>query len=145
MKKFSESINIESKFKLGIDVHGVIDDLPEAFSFLTESIISSGGEVHIITGGSWTDELSKYVEKTGVKWTHYFSVYDYLINSSEEINGIYKFSDGTTQKKFNDVIWNRVKGDYCQKNNISIHIDDTLICGDYFKTPFAKLFTKHNI
>jgi len=141
VKKFSESID-SSNFKLGIDVHGVIDDLPELFAFLTNLIISGGGEVHIITGGSWDKELENDVRKTGVKWTHYFSVYDYLMSSGEEINGTHNFSDGTTQKRFKDDVWNRVKGDYCRKHNISLHIDDTLVYSNYFSTPFAKLFAK---
>jgi hypothetical protein len=141
MKKFSESVST-SNFKLSIDVHGVIDDLPEFFSFLTQSIVSSGGEVHIVTGGSLDDNLMNLIKDSGVKWTHIFSVYDYLMSSEEEINGVHKFLDGTSQKRFKDEVWNRVKGDYCKKNNISLHIDDTLAYGDYFTTPFAKLFSK---
>lgn len=144
MKKFSESLST-STFKLGIDVHGVIDDLPEFFSFLTNSIISSGGEVHIITGGSLkSDDLINLIKRSGVKWTHMFSVYDHLMSSEEETHGMHKFSDGTDQQKFKDEIWNKVKGEYCNKNNISLHIDDTLVYGDYFTTPFAKLFSKKN-
>ena len=143
VKKFSESLSSESKFKLGIDVHGVIDDMPMEFSFLTECIISSGGEVHIITGGSWDSDLEESVKKTGVKWTHVFSVYDYLIKSEEEVYGVYNFSDGTTQKRFKDDVWNRVKADYCKKNRISLHIDDTSVYGEYFTTPFARLYTKN--
>ena len=44
-------------FKLGLDLHGVIDSIPNEFKFLSNAIVSSGGEVHILTGGSWTDEL----------------------------------------------------------------------------------------
>lgn len=141
MKKFSESV-VGNNFKLGIDVHGVIDDLPELFSFLTNLIVSAGGEVHIITGGSWDKELENVVRQSGVKWTHHFSVYDHLISSGEKINGIHKFSDGTTQRRFSDDVWNRIKGEYCRNHDISLHIDDTLIYNDYFTTPFAKLFAK---
>lgn len=141
MRKFSESAT-SGVYKLGIDVHGVIDDLPEFFSFLTNAVISSGGEIHVITGGSWCDDLEDSIKSTGIKWTHCFSVYDHLI-STERSNGIYKFSDGTVQKKFNDEIWNKAKADYCRNNNISLHIDDTSVYGDYFTTPFARLFTKN--
>lgn len=71
-------------YKLGIDVHGVADSMPDFFSFLSESFIKNGGEVHIITGGSWTKELESDLIRLGIKWTHYFSVYDYLVNSGEE-------------------------------------------------------------
>jgi hypothetical protein len=65
------------KFKIGVDIHGVIDSLPELFSFLTESIVKNGGEVHIITGGSWSQELESQITNLGISWTHKFSVYDY--------------------------------------------------------------------
>lgn len=52
--KFSDMINESksSKPKLGLDIHGVINTMPEFF--LADSFIKNGGEVHIITGGSWT-------------------------------------------------------------------------------------------
>ena len=67
-------------FKLGLDLHGVISDLPETFSFLSQAIVNQGGEVHILTGGSWNDELVEQLKSHGVSWTHSFSIYDYLIN-----------------------------------------------------------------
>ena len=142
MRKFSESNTGKMVCKLGIDVHGVVDDLPEFFSFLTQLIISSGGEVHIITGGTWDKNLENSIVKAGVKWTHYFSVYDHLILNAKS-EGTYKFSDGTIQEKFDDDVWNKAKGDYCRKHNISLHIDDTIVYGDYFTTPFARLYTKN--
>lgn len=41
MIKFSSIVNENSKdtFKVGLDIHGVIDAMPEFFSFLSESII----------------------------------------------------------------------------------------------------------
>ena len=41
--KITESTN--SKFKVGLDLHGVIDSLPEFFSFLSDSIIKNGGDI----------------------------------------------------------------------------------------------------
>lgn len=128
-------------YKLGIDVHGVADSMPDFFSFLSESFIKNGGEVHIITGGSWTKELESDLIKLGIKWTHYFSVYDYLVNSGEESIGKVKFPDGTIQDKFKNETWDKIKGDYCRKNNINLHIDDTLIYNNYFTTPFARLWS----
>ncbi len=74
-----------SKFKLGLDIHGVCDSMPELFSFLTDSFIKNGGEVHIITGGHWNDDFESLLNNLGVKWTHKFSVYDYLIESGSKI------------------------------------------------------------
>ena len=45
MIKFSEMVNEEvgnsSIFKLGLDVHGVVDAMPEFFAFLTDSFIKN--------------------------------------------------------------------------------------------------------
>jgi len=85
MNKFSEMINESnsSKIKLGIDVHGVIDAMPEFFAFMTDAFVKNGGEVHIITGGSWTDEMKSEIDSYGIKYTHVFSVYDFLVKNKK--------------------------------------------------------------
>ncbi len=139
MNEFSSS----KKYKISLDFHGVLDAMPDFFSFLTNAIVSSGGEVHIVTGGSWTDEMVSYFEKNGIKFTHHFSVYDYLIESKTPIIGEVEFPDGKTQKKFENGSWDKVKGEYCKRNGISLHFDDTLIYNDFFETPFCRLWS-HN-
>lgn len=130
--------------KFALDIHGVIDSLPEVFSFLSKAIINNGGEVHLITGGTWSKDLEDKVNSLNIKYTHKFSVYDHLIETNVDIVGEIEFPDGTIQKKFKDGEWDRVKGEYCLNNNISLHIDDTLIYNDFFKTPFARLWTHNN-
>ena len=132
---------VVSKFKLGLDVHGVIDSMPEFFSFLTDSFIKNGGEIHIITGGRWDSEFEKQLNNFGVKWTHKFSVYDYLKESDAEVIGKVQFPDGTIQKKFKNEDWDLIKSQYCKENGIDLHIDDTLIYNNFFSTPFARLWT----
>lgn len=146
MIKFSSLIKESSgsKFKLGLDIHGVVDAMPEFFSFLTDSFIKNGGEVHIITGGKWDKEFEDLLNSYGVKWTHKFSIYDYLVENNYEKTGEVQFPDGTIQSKFKDEDWDSVKGVYCADNNITLHIDDTMIYNDYFKTPFARLWTHNN-
>ena len=143
MKSFSQLVTESNSniFKLGVDIHGVIDAMPEFFAFLTSSFIKNGGEVHIITGGSWTDELESQLKVFGVKWTHHFSIYDHLVEIGTTSTGHVQFPDGTIQNKFSNDVWDKVKGDYCQENNISLHIDDTLIYNNNFSTPFARLWT----
>lgn len=144
MIKFSNMINenkSESKSKIGVDLHGVIDCLPVFFAFLSNAVVNAGGEFHVITGGSWTEELENQVKSYGVKWTHKFSVYDFLIESGSETVGEVQFPDGTIQKKFKDGVWDNVKGDYCRKHNISLHIDDTLVYNEHFTTPYARLWS----
>jgi len=122
--------------KLGLDIHGVIDSKPEVFKFMSKSVIDKGGEVHIITGGSWNQELINLVDQCGIKYTHYFSVYDYLKSIGSEENGRIQFPDGKTQKKFDSELWDSIKGKYCKDNNMDLHIDDTEIYSKYFTTSF---------
>ncbi len=143
MKKFTNMMNesVGSKFKLGLDIHGVVDAMPDFFSFLTDSFIKNGGEVHIITGGRWDTEFETMLNNFGIKWTHKFSVYDFLKESDAEVIGKVQFPDGTIQKKFKNEDWDAVKGNYCKENAITLHIDDTLIYNNFFTTPFARLWT----
>jgi hypothetical protein len=131
------------KFKLGLDLHGVIDAIPEELSFLSKAVVNAGGEVHILTGSSLTHEVYHLIEKLGIRYTHVFSIYDFMVLEGAETTGIIEFPDGSRQLKFRDGTWDRVKGDYCVKHKISLHIDDTLAYNNNFSTPFARLWT-HN-
>ena len=122
--------------KLGLDIHGVIDSNPESFAFLSQSVINTGGEVHIITGGSWTKDLENQIREYGIKWTTHFSVYDYLLDSGIDSIGTIQFPDGTIQKKFDFQLWDTIKAGYCRSKNIDLHIDDTEVYSKYFTTPF---------
>lgn len=122
--------------KLGLDIHGVIDSNPESFAFMSQSVITNNGEVHIITGGSWTTELEEQLKVYGIKWTSHFSVYDYLLESGIDSIGTIQFPDGTIQKKFDYELWDTIKAGYCKSNNIDLHIDDTEVYSNYFTTPF---------
>jgi len=122
--------------KLGLDIHGVIDSNPESFAFMSQSVIAGGGEVHIITGGSWTSELEEQLREYGIKWTSHFSVYDYLLDSGIDSIGTIQFPDGTIQKKFDYQLWDTIKAGYCKSKNIDLHIDDTEVYSKYFTTPF---------
>lgn len=122
--------------KLGLDIHGVIDSNPESFAFMSQSVIAGGGEVHIITGGSWTSELEEQLKGYGIKWTSCFSVYDYLLDSGIDSIGTIQFPDGTIQKKFDYHLWDTIKAGYCKSNSIDLHIDDTEVYSKYFTTPF---------
>ena len=134
INKFSTMINENnsSKQKLGLDIHGVINTMPYFFAFLSDSFIKNNGEVHIITGGSWTKKLDSLIESYNIKYTHKFSIYDYLLEIGAETSGEVEFPDGTVQKKFDNTLWDSTKAKYCKDNNISLHIDDTLLYNDYF-------------
>ena len=122
--------------KLGLDIHGVIDSNPKSFAFMSQSVIYNNGEVHIITGGSWTTELENQLKDYGIQWTSHFSVYDYLVDSGIDSIGTIQFPDGTIQEKFDYDLWDTIKAGYCKSNEIDLHIDDTEVYSKYFTTPF---------
>lgn len=143
--KIDEILNqkLNQKLKIGLDFHGVIDSNPTFFSSLSNMIVKDGGEVHIITGGSWSDSFEEQLSNFGIAWTHKFSVYDHLVDIDTPTVGEYQFPDGEVQKRFVDGHWDRVKADYCKENKISLHFDDTLIYNDFFETPFCRYWS-HN-
>lgn len=130
--------------KLGLDLHGVISDIPEVFKFIMESIIKNGGEVHILTGTTTikaVKELSDLGFRPGVHYNHLFSIVDYHLEEGTKITGYHeKFQN----PEFDDELWDKTKGDYCKENEIGLHIDDSLIYKDHFSTPFARLWTLTN-
>ncbi len=131
-----------NKFKLAIDWHGVLDAIPNEITFLVNSVYNNGGEVHILTGMTWTEDCTKQLEELGIKYTHVFSVFDYHHKVLK--TPIVGWHDVFNIPKIDDDIWDMTKGDYCRKHNISLHIDDTLQYNKYFTTPFARLWTHNN-
>lgn len=140
MNKFSKITESSNRpYKVGLDLHGVIDSMPEFFAFFTKAIIDAGGEIHIITGGTSEKDI-KLLEDYGIRWTHFFSISDYHREKGTPTQGTHP-KYGFPQ--ISDQEWDRTKGEYCQKHGIDLHIDDTLIYNDYFTTPFCRLWT-HN-
>lgn len=119
--------------KIGIDVHGVADSSPHLFSELSRILVDNGHEVHILTGAEHTEELEHEIRYIlGLSFTHFFSTTSHHKNAGTEITYI----DGNPY--MDNKIWNRAKAEYCRKNDIQLHIDDSDVYGKYFKTPYAK-------
>ncbi len=150
IRKFNEDLGFGdisiSKFKLGLDLHGVIDSIPKTFIFLSESIVKNGGEIHIITGGSLKDDkhnenIVNQLESIGITYTHLFSIRDYHDDINTDKTGTHpKWGFPTIDNE----TWDRTKAEYCKYHGIDLHIDDTLVYNDYFETPFARLWTHTN-
>lgn len=114
------------KFKLGLDIHGVIDHDPNFFKTLTEMLEGNDEiEVHVITGGTFKEEKEN-LEKWGIKYDHFFSISDYHRCIGTPIT-----YDKDCHIYLDDELWDRTKGDYCKDYNISIMIDDTYRYGQY--------------
>ena len=130
---------MQNNLKISFDIHGVMDHLPDVFSFLSKIIVENGAELHVITG-SPINVAEKELEKLNITYTHLFSIPDYHISIGTPSDGIHP--------KYNipvipDDLWDRTKGDYCLKHGINLHIDDTIQYNEHFKTPFCKLWTNH--
>lgn len=130
--------------KIGLDLHGVISDLPDVFKFLNEAVIAKGGEVHILTGSTLEKaqrELDDLGFEKGIHYTILFSIVNHHIENGTEITGYHAVNKNP---EFPNEDWDKTKAEYCAKNNINLHIDDSMIYNDYFTTPFARLFTHTN-
>lgn len=128
-------------FKLGLDLHGVIDKCPEKFIFLSMAIRGMGGTVIICTGSrndqKLTDQLKGYCD--GYKWwDSIFSITDYLIQSGVKYT---ENSDGGVTVE-DPITWDRVKGDWARENNISLHIDDSPGYAQYFPSDIYLKFNE---
>ena len=120
--------------RLGIDIHGVADTFPDFFSKLSRELVENGHEVHIITGAEHTRSLEHYLKnQLGLAWTHLFSVTTYHKRKGTQVTYI----DGNPY--MDNKLWNRSKAEYCRRNGIQMHVDDSDIYGKYFTTPYARI------
>ena len=126
--------------KFGFDVHNVLDAQPKTIKAIMRALINDGHEVHIITGSKKGKRIFNYSEKYGVlleiHYTHFFSISSHLISKEVPVTYI------KGNPMFNEDIWNKTKGEYCSRNNISLMLDDSKLYGENFKTPYARFF--HN-
>lgn len=129
--------------KLSIDLHGVLDDLPYVIKALTSAIIKDNGEVHILTGSTTkraVEELKELDLIENIHYTHVQGLPDYLESKGKIPVG---FNEQFQNNEYLDLDWNTAKAQYCSENNIDLHLDDTIEYGNYFRTPFARLWTKN--
>jgi len=123
--------------KIGIDLHGVVTDRPEFFKEFTKMLVDNGHEVHIITGPFLGERLYAEIKKYDLSYTHLFSIASY----HQEIGTPMTF-DAKGNPFLNEYLWDKTKGEYCLKHNIDLHFDDSDAYGYFFKTPFARFYSK---
>lgn len=127
--------------KIGLDIHGVIDENPSFFKAICAALVKDGHEVHIITGPSLNNvrkELSSLGFDINIHFTHLFSIVDYHIVIGTKIT--YDEKGNAWMDKY---LWDRTKGDYCLEHKIDMHLDDSDAYAYFFKTPFARFFSKN--
>lgn len=113
--------------KFGFDIHGVLDTKPKFYANMTKRLISLGHEVHVITGGMDTKELRDELKSYGIEWTYLFSIPDYHTSIGNEVE--YTESGNTWMDATE---WDKTKGEYCDRHDIDLHIDDTERYAKYF-------------
>jgi hypothetical protein len=122
---------------IGLDYHGVIDAYPKFFSEFSKILKKNGHDLIIITGSSLKSNLRQELAALDITYSNIFSLTDFHISEGTLIEKI----DENGNPWFNSLNWNKTKADYCKKEKIDIHIDDTEDYLKYFETPFC-LFIK---
>jgi hypothetical protein len=115
---------------IGFDFHGVLDTY-EVFRELTGILVSNGHEVHIITGEENSNFFRKTLKNLNVKYTKIFSITSYHKKKGTPVD--YDKNGPWMDKE----LWNKTKANYCKRNKINFHIDDSLEYGLHFTTPFV--------
>lgn len=122
--------------KIGLDIHGVTDTNTKFFSEFSKAIIAAGGEIHIITGPS-RFKTEPFLKEHDIAYTHFFSIVEEAERSKKDIRW-----EDADNPWIDSEAWNRAKAKYCKEHNIDMHIDDSDLYGQYFKTPYARFYSK---
>lgn len=124
--------------KIGIDFHGVIDAEPERFAAFCKEIRKHGVSVYIISGGPRQD-VARSLEKFGVEYDDVWAMYDYY-----DAQGVLeRFEDGSFHVPTE--LWNKAKAEYCAREGINFHIDDSPVYGKYFASAYCQYDTKSEV
>lgn len=121
--------------KLGLDFHGVVEAYPKFFQPITKTLINAGHQVHIITGAKYSEEIYyKLNYECGLLkgYTHFFSIVDHHTKQGTNI-----WYDEKETPWMDEGTWNKTKSYYCERENINLHIDDSMKYLEHFTTPFV--------
>ncbi len=120
--------------KIGIDFHGVICAAPELFAVFCKEIRKQGIRVYVISGGPEKD-IVHYMAEKQIEYDVIWTILDFYAAQGKA----FYFDDGSFQVPTE--LWDRAKAEYCAKEGIKFHIDDSGIYGRYFMTPYCKYET----
>ena len=116
------------KYKLGLDLHGVSDKIPEFFSLISKLLVDAGHEVHLMTGEHEGDYLNQQIKDCGLIYTHLFSIADWHKRRGTDIS-----YDTDGNPWMDSKTWDSSKALYAEEEGIHLVIDDTARYGTYFK------------
>ncbi|MBE6450473.1 MAG: hypothetical protein E7016_00735 [Alphaproteobacteria bacterium] len=121
---------MNKKFKIGIDYHGVITANPDFFKKFNRYALDNNCLIYVISGGH-TKDIEKYLTEKQISYSAIWSTLDYY----DKLQEVRYNQDGTF--KVDDILWDSAKALYCAQNDINVHIDDSVVYGKYFTTPFC--------
>jgi hypothetical protein len=116
--------------KIGIDYHGVITANPRFFKEFNALAIAQGIEIYVLSGGFEID-ITDFLRQEQIPYTYIWSLADYFDKNKQ----LTYLPDGSF--KVDDRLWNKAKADFCKQNGINFHIDDSVLYGEHFTTPFC--------
>ena len=116
--------------KIGIDFHGVLNNNPLFFKEFCDCSVKQGFEIHIISGGP-KETIEKFLTLHKIQYTAVWCIFDYFDAKSE----VEFLPDGSFH--VDDEKWDSAKAEYCRCNDICVQIDDSLVYGRYFTTPYC--------
>ncbi len=116
--------------KIGIDYHGVITDNPAFFREFNTLALQKGIRIYILSGGRKA-EIQKYLLAQKIPYSEIFSILDFY-DAQHKVSFL---ADGSF--KVDDDLWNKAKAQFCLKEGIAFHIDDSPLYGETFETPFC--------
>lgn len=119
------------KCKIGIDFHGVISSEPQKFAVFCREIRKRGVAVYIISGGP-REDIIRFLDSYQIEYDKVWAIVDEC-----ELQGEVEFFEDGSFKVATE-IWDKAKANYCAKEGILFHIDDSNIYGKYFVTPYCK-------
>ena len=118
--------------KIGLDIHGVIDQNPKFFAEFSKAMVEAGHEIHIITGPRF-EKVERLLKRHKIVYTHFFSIVEY-----EEKRGVVEIKWDKKGDPYMDFfVWDGCKARYCKRKKIDLHIDDSEKYATHFMTPFA--------
>lgn len=120
--------------KVSIDFHGVVNSNPEFFSSFLGLMKAKNIEVYITSGGPHKF-IARYLNMHNIPYDRIWCIFDYF-NAREKVEIA---ADGSFH--IDDKLWNSAKGKFCERENIDLHIDDSIVYGRYFKTPYVRFDT----
>ena len=118
------------KLKIGLDYHGVIDCKLSYFADFCALARHRGHLIYIITGGPMF-KVRQLLTKQGIEYDFIFAISDYC-QALGEIE-----QDLSGDLVVPEHCWNKAKADFCRRNHINFHIDDSKEYENWFSTPFC--------